>query len=463
MALAVVAVESPDLCLSPKLTVDNQFCVRFGGYRFVNRAEVVTGMNAKMIGAVALATATLIGAASSPAVAQTLSKTVELSGFGPDWVTQFAFIPARPIVVGALLSYQSAVSATALGVCLPTASSCAGTGLFEQAVWATVSGPNVTMSGPNQTLPVDNSVSMSLRGDASTFATISSNINRMPLVFSSMGPTTVDVTTEEAVQSTGDVTVGPAFFAGSATITIKLLSGVTARPKPTPAQKALADAQIAYDAYLIGAIETDETLKETENKKFIEFLEDVLEKDILSLSIVVQDPDDPNYMVLETPGTPDVLTVPDIPGMTGPQLSTWDDLVNNLALSGPLTQAMTDSLNRAQGAYDAGDDFWAAAQFATFNDYWQQNLSYAAAVNADAVTLGLVSGSSVTGVPSPQLGPCCSSALLASPMRVTAAPLRIASRGTEAQQWRMARTRIIAPPPIAGLRRCSSRRGSAAS
>ena len=34
-------------------------------------------------------------------------------------------------------------------------------------------------------------------------------------------------------------------------------------------------------------------------------------------------------------------------------------------------------------------------------DYYQQDLIYAAAVNTDAVTLGLVSGSSVTGVPEP--------------------------------------------------------------
>jgi|ERR1700733_1363062 hypothetical protein len=108
------------------------------------------------------------------------------------------------------------------------------------------------------------------------------------------------------------------------------------------------------------------------------------------LAKLVHDPDDPNYMVLVTPGAPDFITLPGIPGWAEQQLATWDDLINNLELSDPLVQAMTDSLDRAQGAYDAGDDFWAGAQFANFEDYYQQNLIYAAALATDASSLGLL-------------------------------------------------------------------------
>jgi hypothetical protein len=104
---------------------------------------------------------------------------------------------------------------------------------------------------------------------------------------------------------------------------------------------------------------------------------------------IVKDPPDPNYMVLATPGTPDTITLPDLTGWAEERIAALTDLVKNLELWGPLAQAMTDSIDRAQGAYDAGDTFWAAAQFAAFEDYYQLDLTYATAVNPDAVALGL--------------------------------------------------------------------------
>ena len=152
------------------------------------------------------------------------------------------------------------------------------------------------------------------------------------------------------------------------------------RPKPTLAQKAGAAAELATMGGLavVGGV--------IGGAIFALFTPLVAD-----LGEIVRDPDDPNYMVLVTPDAPDFVTLPGLPSWTGQQLATWDDFVNNLELSEPIVQAMANSIDRAQGAYDAGNEYWADAQFANFEDYYQENLGYATAINADAASLGLLS------------------------------------------------------------------------
>ena len=187
--------------------------------------------------------------------------------------------------------------------------------------------------------------------------------------------------------SVGSATLLPTPYYSSAWELVTIPGGPS-RPKPTLAEKAWAAAQLVYDGALISFLETNEVAAANENT---ESIEDVLTEDMQSLAQIVHDPDDPNYMVIVTPGAPEFITLPGIPSWTQQQLATWDDLINNIELSDPLVQAMTASLNRAQGAYDAGGNFWAAAQFANFEDYYQQDLTYATAIYADAGTLGLLS------------------------------------------------------------------------
>jgi hypothetical protein len=166
----------------------------------------------------------------------------------------------------------------------------------------------------------------------------------------------------------------------------------TSRPKITQPQKIAAGAEIA------GIVLVTVGLTTVSGGAAAGF--GVIASQIAThLTTIVKDPADPDYMVLATPGTPPDLTVPDIPGLTEQQIAAWTDLTQTLALWDPLAQAMLDSIDRAQGAYDAGDNFWAAAQFTAFETYYQQDSIYAAAVNTDAATLGLLSGS--TAVPEP--------------------------------------------------------------
>ena len=149
---------------------------------------------------------------------------------------------------------------------------------------------------------------------------------------------------------------------------------------PSPLQKATAGAQAALLGLLIAAC--PECAPE---------LLSIAEGMYGNLLQIVADPVDPNYIILATPSAPPDLTPPDIAGLTQQQTEAWDDLTHNLALWSTFTEPMLESINRAEGAYEAGNVLWEDKQLTNFDSYYGQGLNYAAAIRTDADALGLVS------------------------------------------------------------------------
>ena len=187
------------------------------------------------------------------------------------------------------------------------------------------------------------------------------------------------------VNATSTVIYGTGSFFGNQT-----LSGTVAvtydyqiskleDPKLTASQKLTAAAEGAFVGVLIAECPVC-------GPEFISIAEG-LYGNLLQL---VADPADSNYMIFATPSAPPVLIPPNIPGLTQQQIDTWANLTQNLALWSTLPGAMLDSINRAQGAYDAGNALWDAEQLVNFGNYYQEDLIYAAAVRTDAEALGLV-------------------------------------------------------------------------
>jgi hypothetical protein len=269
--------------------------------------------------------------------------------------------------------------------------------MYYQDVTGVVNTPSLPVFEP-QTY----SVPMTLKGDAFTSATLAKAYEwatPIPPADASAfsGPVNINVNVSEGVYPTdaaGSLQVFSDAFAGTANVTATLLVGPLSRPKPTLLQKTGSAAEIAVISALTRAL--------TAECPPCGVLYGTFTAPVISgLRKIVQDPDDPNYMVLATLDIPPTIALPDIPGLTAEQIALWNDLNENLALLDPLAEALAESIDRAQGAYDAGNEFWAAAQLANFNDYYQQDLTYATAVDSDAVMLGLVSASGGPGTPEP--------------------------------------------------------------
>jgi hypothetical protein len=84
------------------------------------------------------------------------------------------------------------------------------------------------------------------------------------------------------------------------------------------------------------------------------------------------DPADPNYKEIATPTPAPITPISAGPGLCPSVAAAANALQESLALEGALADALFTSVNRAQGAFAAGDDFWQAKQMAAAQGYYGQ-------------------------------------------------------------------------------------------
>jgi len=79
-------------------------------------------------------------------------------------------------------------------------------------------------------------------------------------------------------------------------------------------------------------------------------------------ALLACDPPDPNFTVIATPNSPALTPLTAQPPLTTPMVDAFNALLTNEEQIVGTLGAISTSINRAQGAADAGNDFWQAQQ-----------------------------------------------------------------------------------------------------
>ena len=92
----------------------------------------------------------------------------------------------------------------------------------------------------------------------------------------------------------------------------------------------------------------------------------------ITLSLLARDPPDPNFTVIAQPIVPTLPTLTVGPNITQAEADTLNALVNNQGQIIAYAHAIKISVDRAQGASDAGNTFWETKQVNAINAYSKQ-------------------------------------------------------------------------------------------
>jgi hypothetical protein len=86
-------------------------------------------------------------------------------------------------------------------------------------------------------------------------------------------------------------------------------------------------------------------------------------------ALLACDPSDPNFTVIATPMSPSLTPLTAQPPLTQPMVDAFNALLTNEEQIVGVSGAILTSINRAQGAADAGNDFWQAQQMQAAQQY----------------------------------------------------------------------------------------------